>query len=248
MRREEFQIHSAVEDVHWWFCGRRHILLTLFQKENINLRSATVLEIGCGTGGNMRFFKPLCNRVVGVDSNPVAIENAQKTTNAELILGDFRDLLTTRNHEFEVILLLDVLEHVVDDASFLSDLAHLMAPGSWLIVTVPAHPFLWSTHDRVLGHQRRYVPKALLELFASTPLHVRFDSPFNAFLFPIIAALRTVRRLFPQKSPTLSDLNLPPPWLNHALRLIFNFEKYWLHLFRIPFGVSHVIIAIKPTK
>ncbi|MEO5331898.1 MAG: class I SAM-dependent methyltransferase [Magnetococcus sp. YQC-5] len=249
MRREEYLIHSELEDVHWWFCGRREIIFSLLKKAYGNLQHATLLEIGCGTGGNLRFFAPFCARVTGTDTSPLAIELARKKTKAELILGDFRDLLAHRSHEFDVILLLDVLEHIEDDASFLNDLVRLMAPGARLVVTVPTHAFLWSDHDVALGHQRRYAPKALSDLFANTSLHVYFTSPFNTLLFPPIALMRTMQRLFPgAEKPISSDLNQPPFLLNQLLRGILGMEKYWMRVFRLPFGVSHVIIAQKPAS
>lgn len=247
MNKEEFDTHAALEDYHWWFRARRMILWEIIQKWIFPVPK-TLLEIGCGTGGNLLFFQSRFARVVGLDLSPAAVRLARGRTALPIHEGDFRLLPPELWQEMELTLLADVLEHVPDDRAFVGDLLALMPVGGHLLVTVPAHPFLWSRHDEALGHCRRYRPQELLALFQGGQSRVLFSSPFNSVLLPAIALYRFLRPVRDDKPLVSSDLSLPPGALNALLYQLFQLERFWVRHFPLPMGVSHVLLLRKESQ
>ena len=242
MEASEFALHAQIEDRHWWFMARREIILDFMEKYIPAGEGRLVAEIGCGTGGNLAFLKGHY-RVIGVDTSPDAVRYASEKLQCPVLLGDFREKLAGRWEELDGVLLADVLEHVEDDASFVEDIVASLKPGGMLFITVPAHRFLWSHHDLVLGHLRRYSAGELRSLWKGLTVSEQFFSPFNTVLFPVIAALRA---LLPSKKSTgVSDLRLPPSLINRLLYKLFSAERILLKHFRLPFGVSYMAVLEK---
>lgn len=238
----QFDLHARMEDVHWWFRARREIVFDQLSRHVPPGEGQTIAEIGCGTGGNLKFLQEHF-RVVGTDISPEAVAYASDRVGCRVLLGDFREQLAGRWGELDGVLLLDVLEHIEDDHQFLADLAASMRPGAVLLLTVPAHGLLWSHHDVVLGHKRRYSARAFHKLWERLPVEELFFSPFNCLLFPLIALARLLR---PGKgAPGKSDLALPAPWLNALLYRIFSAERRLLRALPLPFGVSYLAILRK---
>ncbi len=247
MDPNEFTIHAAIEDQHWWFRARRNIIGAAMDKYAPQQR-AHLLEIGCGTGGNLRFFAPRFGAVTGVDAAPAAVALAKQRVPGEVFCGDFRELLRGRWHDYDVVLLADVLEHVERDHDFLRDLIAQLKPGATLIITVPAHPWLWSPHDAALGHHRRYTLATLRALWATLPVRTHFISHFNTLLLPLIALARytTLRHTTLQHTTTLhSDLQQHSLLVNHLLYAVFNAETFWLRHARLPWGCSALAVLQK---
>ncbi len=175
MEASEFALHAQIEDRHWWFMARRGIILDFMEKYFPVGEARLLAEIGCGTGGNLAFLKDRY-KVIGVDTSPDAVKYASEKLQCQVLLGDFREKLAEMWGELDGVLLADVLEHVKDDASFVEDIVTSLKPGGMLFITVPAHRFLWSHHDTVLGHLRRYSAEELRSLW-ERPCCIR-----NAFL------------------------------------------------------------------
>ena len=241
MESSEFRLHALVEDEHWWFRARREIILDRLRRLVPPGQGKTVVEIGCGTGGNLRFLSA-GYRVMGVDMSPDAVEYARERVDGEIFLGDFREMLADRWQEIDAVLLPDLLEHVPDDRSFLADIVARLRPGGVVLITVPGHPFLWSRHDKILGHLRRYTADEFRRLWKGLGMDEAFVSPFNCLLFPLIALLRMVRT---GPDSTESDLKLPSPPVNRLLYGVFAAEKMLLHLAPLPFGVSYLAVLRK---
>ena len=201
-----------------------------------------VAEIGCGTGGNLDFLKEHY-RVIGVDTSPEAARYAAEKLPCPVLLGDFRKKLAGNWGEVDGVLLADVLEHVEDDAAFVEDIVASLKPGGMLFITVPAHQFLWSHHDVVLGHLRRYSAGELKSLWKGLVVSELFFSSFNTMLFPAIAVCRLL--LPSRKGSDESDLSLPSPLVNRFFYALFSFERLLLKLFKLPFGVSYLAVLRK---
>jgi SAM-dependent methyltransferase len=240
MKPTEYAAHSALEDTHWWFRARRNIIAAALDRWAPDAR-AHLLEIGCGTGGNLRYFRRRFGAVTGVDAAPEAIRFARERVDGTVLLGDYREQLGGRWNEFDVILLADVLEHIEDDASFLRGIVESMRPGATLVITVPAHRWLWSAHDAALGHQRRYRLAELRTLWSGRlPVRELYFSPFNTWLLPLVALLRWLR---PNVGGTThSDLQHHGALMNGLLYRVFNSERWFIRNARLPAGCSFLAV------
>lgn len=238
----QFHLHARVEDRHWWFRARREIIFEQFRKYLPPATDRLVAEIGCGTGGNLKFLQDHY-RVVGVDLSAEAVGYAAQRVAGPVCQGDFRTELAGRWPEVDGVLLADVLEHVPDDREFLRDLLDLLRPGGMVVLTVPAHPFLWSHHDLVLGHLRRYTAPTFRALWQGLPVEQLTFSPFNCLLFPIIALVRLVGG--GRGAVGQSDLQLPLPGVNWLLYRLFSLERLLLRGMPLPWGVSYLAVLRK---
>ncbi len=239
MRNDQFKIHAEVEDDHWWFQSRREILIDQINKFQPDAKR--VAEIGCGTGGNLRALSQKGFEVIGSDINPLATKLARERVTGEIYTGDYKETFKKYWDKIDVVILADVLEHIKDDRQFIQDLVENMCQGSILIITVPANPLLWSEHDLILGHFRRYTAGQLGVLLGGLgDMECKFQSYFNCLLFPLIFLLRMMNRLLPRKKNIgQSDLGRLHPLVNALLRTIFSLERLWLGKKRtFPLGVS----------
>ncbi|MDH4231493.1 MAG: class I SAM-dependent methyltransferase [Nitrospirota bacterium] len=233
----EFRTHAEVEDVHWWFRARREIILDQLRKVLPPGQDRLIAEIGCGTGGNLKFLNHHY-RVIGVDVAPEAVAHARTRVNCDIFLGDFREVLESRWQQLDGVILADVLEHIDDDRSFLRDVAESLKKDAVLLITVPAHAFMWSRHDIVLGHRRRYSKAGLRSLWKELPVEEIFFSPFNCFLFPAIFLFRMLK--MDAAASGQSDLKMPSSTTNHLLYRIFSAERALLRRRPLPWGISYM--------
>ena len=126
---------------------------------------------------------------------------------------------------YDMIVLLDVLEHIEDDVGSLRVLRRKLAPGGRMVLTVPAAPWLWSAHDVAHHHKRRYTAATLRAAFAAGGLRVRHISHFNTLLYPLVAAARIIGRITGREG---SDDAMPPAPLNGLLEHVFAAERHWV--------------------
>lgn len=243
MRAEMYELHAAHEDHHWWYVARRSIVLDLIRTHLSNRpERARLLDVGCGAGGMLSAMRQFGD-VVGVDPSPVAVALTAERSGADVREGSLPDALPIAMSErFDVITALDVIEHIDDDAAALRTLARLVAPDGLLIVTVPAFAFLWSGHDVVNEHRRRYSSRMLRTVLEGAGLQVERISYFNTLLFPPIAAIRIVRRLLGRQEAS-ADVGAVPAPVNRILSSLFGAERHILRHATLPFGVSLIATA-----
>ncbi len=237
---------DELEDRHWWYVARRRIVLQLLDaalRERSGGERLRLLDIGCGTGGTLRALAPLGD-AVGVDTEPGAIEAARRRSGCEVGPGRLPDDMPFADDSFDVITLLDVLEHIEDDAGSLATIARLLRPGGLLLCTVPAFAFLWSGHDDTAEHKRRYTRPGLRARLEGAGLHVRKISYYNTFLFPPILGVHLLLGGRGRGGGT-ALVEVPAP-LNAVLGRIFAAERHWLRFGTFPFGVSVLALARKP--
>ena len=243
MNPTEFDLHARLEDHHWWFRARREIVFTLLKQTLAPSLSKHILEIGCGTGGNLRLLSQHY-RATGIEIDPYAAKLAAQRAGCEIHCGD---LATTRQfiaHAPDAVLMLDVLEHVLDDRSLLLQSLALLPVGGLLLITVPADPRLWSRHDIALGHYRRYTPDSLSALWRQQPAEVLLLSGFNSLLYPVV---RLARALPVRQATEASDLKPVHPFLNTLLYQVFAAERHLLPRISLPWGCSLIAILRKTT-
>lgn len=138
--------------------------------------------------------------------------------------------------------MLDVLEHIDDDAGALAALHDLLRPRGRLLITVPAYQWLWSGHDVVAHHRRRYTARQLRSRLAEAGFAVSYLSYFNTFLFPLIATKRLLSRISGWEGGSDMEAGTSPV-ASRVLRTVFGAERHLLRWFRLPFGVSIVVLA-----
>lgn len=242
MERAVFDRMVELDQDHWWFVARRRILKRLIERIVRPPQKARILEVGCGTGHNLAMLKSFgsleaseldrCARAVASKRLPRKVKEAK-----------LPDLSMFERNGYDLIALLDVLEHVGDDLGSLRAIHRRLKPGGALLMTVPANPWMWSAHDAAHHHFRRYTKKQLEELFLRSGLEIQLLSYFNTLLFPLVAAARIVSKITRRGS---ADDKLPGATVNAALNKIFGLEAGLLGRAPMPFGVSLVAIVRRP--
>lgn len=225
MDRAVMAVHAQMEQQHWWFAARREILRAVVEALVPPSPDRRVLDMGCGVGATLTAFHPDYH-CIGYDPSADAIEFGLEThPQFDLRLGSAADAVAELSRA-DVVLSNDVIEHVANDHALLETMVAPMRPGALLVITVPADMRLWSPHDVTLGHYRRYDPELLREAIDELPVNELLLTHFNARLYPIIRALRTVSELTGRSGGSgETDLHLAPAPINDALRRVFSGEK-----------------------
>lgn len=238
------RLHHELDERHWWFVARRRIVLEELRRALGNRPDHTprILDIGCGGGATLRELGRL-GEAAGVDPDAGAVDAARVRAGCDVRLGSLPGDIPFEDGSFDVVTLLDVLEHVDDDAGALDTVSRLLRPGGILLCTVPAFAFLWSEHDVLNEHRRRYTRRQLRARLEGAGLRVRKLSYYNTLLFAPIAALRVARRGRRTGRP---DLGPVPEPINSLLRAIFGAEAIWLRRMTFPVGISVLAVAEKP--
>ncbi|MEO7564090.1 MAG: class I SAM-dependent methyltransferase [Sphingomicrobium sp.] len=229
---------AQLDSEHWWFVARRDILSDLIRREVRPPRNARILEIGCGTGHNLGMLSDF-GRVEANELDANARKLASKRLGRAVEKAALPDLSAYPEAHFDLIALLDVLEHVPEDEPALRAIRTRLRPGGKLLVTVPANPWMWSAHDRSHHHFRRYRKAGLAALAQRCGFAIDLLSHFNSLLFPPIAAARLLGKASGRDS---ADEAMPPAAVNALLRGIFRLERGLVGRVPLPFGVSLVAV------
>jgi SAM-dependent methyltransferase len=248
-----FERLLEVEDHHFWFRARNRVIRALVTRALSRApKRPRVLEIGCGNGNVLRTLTALDPpaRVTGMDLFLEGLRLARRRVPCPLVVGDIRR--PPFSSPFDLIGCFDVLEHLTDDEAALRSLHEALASGGALVVSVPAHPWLWSDFDIASHHERRYEDVDLRSKLSRAGFTTEFLSPYMSLLLP---PAWTVRRLRPSVSTrgesdlgnvyrqASRDLRVVPI-LNGLLELLLAPEASWLGRFRrLPFGTSFVALA-----
>jgi SAM-dependent methyltransferase len=223
---------------HWWFRGRLAVILGAVERLAPPRRRLRLLELGCGSGTVLAALAAF-GEAVGMECDPV-LRAAARGAGLDVRAGTLPADLVVDPGWADVVLLLDVLEHLDDEAAALATAGRALAPGGLLVTTVPACPWLWSGHDERLGHRRRYTPAALRRVLERAGFGVLHLTYFNALLFPMVVLARAWKRI---AGDTGHDLR-PVPWLaNELLARVFALERGLVPRIRLPFGSSLLACA-----
>ncbi|HET9811652.1 MAG TPA: class I SAM-dependent methyltransferase [Sphingomicrobium sp.] len=236
MEAHVYERMAELDSGHWWFAARRKILESVLRRVVRPPANARLLEIGCGTGHNLEMLSRFGN-VEATELNEGARKLASKRLGREVRSAALPDLSMFEPASFDVIALLDVLEHIPDDRGALDAARALLKPGGKLLLAVPANPWMWSAHDIAHHHHRRYRKRELRRLAESSGYAVDLLSPFNTLLFPAIAAARVAGKITGRES---SDDSMPPAVVNAALKRVFELEAPLIGRLPMPVGVSLV--------
>ena len=233
MDRSIYDAMAAHDSSHWWYVARRDVLHDLIARHIAPPADARILEIGCGTGHNLAMLSGF-GQVEGHELDEAARGVAKARFGQ---VGDARlpELTGVPEQSYDLVALLDVLEHVEDDVASLASIARRLRPNGRILVTVPQFAWLWSGHDVANHHHRRYSKAALRKTIAAAGLRLELLTSFNSLLFPLALADRAVSKATRRSG---SDDTPPAPAVNALFRRVFALERYLVGRVPMPPGVS----------
>jgi SAM-dependent methyltransferase len=236
MSPEAYLDMAETESRHWWFAGRRKILSRLIVELRLPT-NAKLLEVGSGTGGNLQMLSAF-GHVSAMEMDATARSICSQKTGGwfDVRPGFCPNDIPFAGEKFDLICMLDVLEHIDEDVQTLIALKALLADGGRILITVPAYRWLWSAHDEFLHHKRRYSSAEFRQKIANAGFHLVRVSHFNTILFPIAALVRLKDRMLGNAIPTGGSVPFEP--LNQLLKTLFSSERWVLAKTNLPFGVS----------
>jgi SAM-dependent methyltransferase len=239
MERVVYDRMAEVDQVHWWYCARRLILAALIERVVQPPKDARLLEVGCGTGHNIEMLQRF-GTVDAIEIDAAAREVAERRLGRSVAAAPLPELTGIERGHYDLIAALDVVEHIDDDRATIGALAECLRPGGKLLLTVPAHQWMWSAHDELNHHKRRYSKRSLRKLIEGSPLKLEQLGYFNSFLFPLAAAARVASKVTGRGG---DDDKLPPRLVNTLFDRVFAAERHLVGRLPLPPGLSLFAVA-----
>src|SRR3989344_1059616 len=240
MRIYLYQECYQQETYYWWHIAKQKLVKDLI-KRFIRKKNLKILDLGCGTGGVLSTLKSL-GSIYGLDKTNHALTKAKSRGIKNLTRHNLDNVpLPFKKNQFDLVLTLDVLEHLRNPETTITDIKRILKPSGYLIITVPAYKYLFSYWDKMVGHKTRYSQKGVTRLVRKSGFKVKFSSYFHLIIF--IPAV--IVRLFKAKTAGkhTSDFIPVPKVLNNFLILISQIESKIIKLVPLPFGLSIILIA-----
>ncbi|HET6954671.1 MAG TPA: class I SAM-dependent methyltransferase [Acidimicrobiales bacterium] len=236
-----FDVMATQAQVHWWYRARRALVAQML--DGALPPEARVVDVGCGTGDNLGALEAAAGgTVVGVELSPYAVRHAPRSPAGDVRVGVARaEQLPFAAGCADLVTSMDVIEHL-DDVAALAEYRRVLRPGGWLLLTVPAYPWLWSAHDDWAAHLRRYTRPSLVGAVRAAGFRPERSTYFNSFLVPPAALLRRtpVRRLVKVQQDEVGAAN---PVVDRVMTGLAGLERRWTRRHRVPFGLSIACLA-----
>jgi len=246
MQQHTYAIMNRVEDSHWWYVGRRAILESflegIIQNPKSKIQNPKILDVGCGTGGNLEMLEKF-GAAEGVDVSAAALEFC-KSKGLKVHKG-LAENLPFEDESFDLVTALDVVEHLDDDIVGLKEMNRVLKKDGRTLIFVPAFMWLWGVQDDVSNHRIRYTKKQIIERLEKAGFKIERATYANITFFAPILGGRTLMKVTGIKPESENNVNVSA--LNGVFGKIFGAERFFLKNFNFPFGVSIVIVA-KKTK
>jgi len=231
-----------VQKKHWWFVSKKKIVLDVIDRYVPTNDNHKILDIGCGSGLMLNALEQIGD-TYGMDMSDDAINFSKEIFSGTVKKGMLPDSIPYDEGYFSLVVALDVIEHVNDDRASLTAIRSHIAEGGMAVISVPACMFLWSEHDVLNEHKRRYTLEELKGKLIDAGFTIEKISYFNTFLFPLISLVRMINNLLKRKGA--SEIDLPHPAINYIVEKIFSLEKYFLRIMNFPIGVSVLAVVRK---
>lgn len=239
MERVVYDRMAELDELHWWYRARRQVLQALIERVVAPPPGAHILEVGCGTGHNLAMLGRF-GKVDAIEVDAEARAFAEKRTGRPVSSAPLPALPGIERGHYDLVAALDVVEHIADDRAAVEALASCLKPGGKLLVTVPAHQWMWSAHDELNHHKRRYSKRALARLIEGSPLKLDRIGYFNSLLFPLAVGARMASKLTGRGG---DDDSLPPRPLNYLFERVFGAERRLIGTVPLPPGLSLFAVA-----
>ena len=243
MNPEEYSRLEQVELRHWFYAGKRRIVLYWLRRYGALMPNKLLIDCGAGTG---RFAAEAakCCSVIAVDDHEESLCIARRHLGTDAVKRGSCTELPFPDAVADSVTALDVIEHVEDDRGALREMARVLKPGGVLVITVPAFQALWSDWDVVLHHVRRYRRAQLVDRLREAGFELLHCSYINVLAFPAVYAIRKWRSIRGSRSPGISraEDRVPPRWLNNLLMAAFVLPASQPHV-SFPFGVGILAVA-----
>jgi len=246
MEKDEYRKHFEMEEDFWWFRGRREVILRILSSFNILDGKLNILDVGCGTGFNLKIFQTY-GFPFGCDLSDNAIHFCQKRGLKDIAYAD-AGKLPYKDESFDLVTLLDVLYHknVQNDIKVLLEVQRVLKKGGYLLITDSAFNFLRSSHDVVFHTRERYNKKTLRERVEKANLSIKKMSYFNFFLFLAVLAIRIIEKgRLRRRKKIESSLKPVNKKINTFLLNILKLEALLIGYVSFPFGSSILCLAKK---
>ncbi|WP_242097865.1 MULTISPECIES: class I SAM-dependent methyltransferase [unclassified Sphingomonas] len=240
MDRIVYDRMAAHDSTHWWYRARRDILADYLTRYAALPAEARILEIGCGTGHNLPMLGTF-GTVDAIEIDPAARAIASERLGKPVGDAPLPALTGVERGAYDLVAVLDVVEHIEDDVAALAAMATCLKPGGKILIAVPAHQWMWSAHDVVNHHHRRYSRATLSAAIVRAGLTPTRLTYFNSLLFPLAAAARIVGRLLHRDD---SDDSPPPKAVNALFERIFRLERHAVGRVPMTPGLSIVTLAV----
>ena len=251
-----YRLHAEREETYWWWVAKNRIIMHLIDRYlpatvstagHRNVAAARqrplALDIGCGAGGVLAKLKDRFE-ATGIDMSPIAREHCAKR-GLRALDGSLPDGLPFKDaNTFDLVVMSEVLEHVPDDRASVREVVRIVKPGGLIVCTVPAHMWLWSSHDDFNQHQRRYTRRGFGALWEALPAEKLVLSYANAIGMLPLAAVRLSQKLLRPRPAGPEVTPLPGP-LNALLRVGFEMEKHLIPRTGVPWGSSVMAVYRK---
>ena len=227
MNHSDFTEMLETQSVHWWFEGKRRAIDSIIRRKILPPKDPSILEIGSGTGANLPTLTKY-GHVTAMELDDYARGAIQESPGVMAVKGWLPDGLSgLHGQTFGLVCMFDVLEHIQDDGAALEALKPHISDGGKLFVTVPAYQWMFSVHDKNLGHYRRYSRGRLTRLLTEHGFTVDYSGYMNTFLFPLMMTARAFN---------LTGTGIPGFGLNKLFTVIYSLESHIVPAVSLPFG------------
>lgn len=242
MEKEFERKYHKLEKDHWWFISRRDFIRRIVKKSEKNIK---ILEIGCSSGLLMKALNEAkFKEIIGIDVSKEAIHFCRKNNIKNIIQMD-GSKMGFKEKEFDLIIASDILEHILDDYQAIYEWKRVLKENGKILAFVPAFNLLWSNHDIVNRHLRRYNKREVKALFEKNGLRIVRISYWNFFLFFPIFIKRVIVNKMIKRSRPRDDLFRMNKAINFFFCLLLTLENMYCRFFNLPLGLSLFIIAEK---
>jgi len=233
MQRSYEKEYAHAEKTNAWFIKRKELVYSLLKNQP---KSAKILEIGCGSGYILDYLKKKrYQNVEGVDASKTWLKfytNIKKGTK-----------IPNKKGAYDIILLLDVIEHVKEEKVLLRKIYRILKKDGVLLISAPAYMFMWSHHDVLNKHYRRYTQTRLNKPLTENGFDIIKSTYWNAKMLPAIYLIKIIQKI---KKSKASNMEVMPDWTNNIYKVILGLENFFIDMgVKLPFGLSIFTLARK---
>ncbi|MEW6001035.1 MAG: class I SAM-dependent methyltransferase [Nitrospirota bacterium] len=244
MEKSYAEKYHQLEEIYWWFHARRDMIYKLIKDYGRDVR---ILEVGCSGGALLKFLKKQgFKKLYGIDIDKDAIEICRQKDISDVSVAD-AEKTAFKDQKFDLIIASDILEHIREEDRALLEWNRILKPGGRLFIFVPAFKFLWSQHDKVNRHYRRYSKAGLIEILEKNGFRIEKVSYWNFSLFLPATLIRLTKKLFARNGTGSGDqLYGTPGFINKTLEYVLGLENRLLSGgINLPVGISLFAVARK---